>query len=279
MSDAYRIDGPVRATADPRRAWSLASVLVATDWKVRFYGSALGYVWSLLRPLLMFAILYVVFSEIVGFGDDVVSYPIQLLAAMTMFFFFSEVTGSTLASLVERESLVRKIGFPRLVVPMAAVLLGVLNLLLNIVVLGLFIALQTVEPRWSWLLVPVPLALLAIGALGMGLLLSSLFVRFRDVRPIWEVILQASFYATPILWPVERAIEESQTLASVIMLNPLAVLTQSTRHLLLGPGVPSAAEAIGDPFLLLIPAAIYLVLVVSGVVLFRRVAPRAAEML
>jgi ABC-2 type transport system permease protein len=274
---AYRVAGPAAIAGEPRRLWNLARTLAATDWKVRFFGSVLGYVWSLLRPLLLFGILYVVFSEIVGIGEGAVAYPIQLLAAMIMFFFVGEVTGSCLTSLVDREALVRKIGFPRVVVPLSVWLIALANLALNAIVLVVFLALQEVEPRWSWLLVPIPVVLLAAGALGIGMLLSALYVRFRDIRPIWEVVLQATFYATPILYPVERVIEFSQTAATIAMMNPLAMLIQETRHLLLGPGVPSAGEAIGGTELLLVPLGILVALTATGVWLFTRTAPTAAE--
>ncbi|HWT92623.1 MAG TPA: ABC transporter permease [Solirubrobacteraceae bacterium] len=277
--EAYRIEGPAPTLSEPRRVWQLARVLAATDWKVRFFGSALGYVWSLLRPLLLFGILYLVFSEIVGLGDEVVAYPIQLLSAMMLYFFFSEVTGGALTSLVDRQSLVRKIGFPRMVVPLSVGMIGVLNLALNALVLVVFVALQQVEPRWTWLLVPIPVALVALFALGAGLMLSALYVRFRDVRPVWDVATQALFYATPILYPAERIIDESQTLASLAMVNPLAALIQTTRHWLLGPGVPSAVETAGSWGFLLIPAAIFVAVIAGGFWLFERTAPVAAEQL
>jgi ABC-2 type transport system permease protein len=274
---AYRVTGPSAISGDLQRLWNLARTLAATDWKVRFFGSVLGYVWSLLRPLLLFGILYVVFSEIVDVGAGAVAYPVQLLSAMVLFFFVSEVTGSALTSLVDRETLIRKIGFPRVVVPLSVWLIGLANLALNAIVLVVFVVLQDLEPRWSWLLVPIPVALIAVGALGTGMLLSALYVRFRDIKPIWEVVLQAAFYATPILYPVERVIEASQTLATVLMANPLAALIQETRHLLIGPGVPSASEAIGGTALLAIPAAILVGLTAAGVWRFARTAPTAAE--
>jgi ABC-2 type transport system permease protein len=274
---AYRVAGPAAIAGEPRRLWNLARTLAATDWKVRFFGSVLGYVWSLLRPLLLFGILYVVFSEIVGVGEGAVAYPIQLLSAIVLFFFVGEVTGACLTSLVDRETLVRKVGFPRIVVPLSVWLIALANLALNAIVLVVFLALQEVEPRWSWLLVPIPVVLLAVGALGIGMLLSALYVRFRDVRPIWDVVLQAAFYATPILYPVERVIEFSQTAATIAMMNPLAALIQETRHLLLGPGVPSAGEAIGGTELLLVPLGILVALSATGVWLFTATARTAAE--
>src|SRR6185503_10561151 len=116
---------------------------------------------------------------------------------MMLYSFFGEVTGASATSLVDREALVRKVGFPRMVVPLAVTLVGIFNLLLNLVVLAVFLALNGVAPRWSWLLVPIPLVLVGVLATTAGMLLAALYVRFRDIKPIWDVALQALFYATP----------------------------------------------------------------------------------
>ena len=278
MSDvAVRVSGPASFHDDPKRFWQLTLTLARTDWKVRFFGSALGYLWSLLRPLMLFGILYFVFSEVVGAGDNVAHFPIVLLSGMMIYFFFADTTGAAVTSLVDRESLVRKVGFPRLVVPLAVALVATFNLLLNLVVLAIFLALSGVAPRWSWLLFPIPVVLVGVLATGTGLLLAALYVRFRDIKPIWEVVLQALFYATPILYPITLVQEKSETLAHVLMANPLAALIQEARHLLLGPDSPSASEAIGGDLRLLIPAAILVVMAVLGYVVFERMAPHAAE--
>ena len=148
---AYRVRGPSAIGGDPRRFWNLARTLAATDWKVRFYGSALGYVWSLLRPLLLFGIVYFVFAEVLKAGAGIEHYGVLLLLAMIMYFFFAEVTGAGVTAMVDRESLLRKVGFPRAVVPLSVALVAAMNLALNLVVLVVFVAATGVEPRWSWL--------------------------------------------------------------------------------------------------------------------------------
>ena len=171
----------------------------------------------------------------------------------------------------------RKVGFPRMVVPLAVTVVGTFNLLLNLVVLAVFLALNGVAVRWSWLLVPIPLVLVGVFATGTGLLLAALFVRFRDIKPIWDVVLQALFYATPILYPVQLVQEKSESLTHVLMANPLATLIQETRYLLLGDATPSAAAAIGGTVWLLVPAAIIVVVTALGFSVFERTAPHAAE--
>src|SRR3954453_6503417 len=272
---AYRVRGPSALGGDPRRFWNLARTLAATDWKVRFYGSALGYVWSLLRPLLLFGIVYFVFSEVVKAGSGIEHYGVILLLAMILFFFFSEVTAGGVASLVDRESLLRKVGFPRAVVPLAVMLVAAMNLALNLVVLAIFVAASGVSPRPGWLALPLMLALMIVFATGTGLLLSALYVRYRDVRPIWEGVLQALFYVTPILYPISAVIGKSQTLATIALCNPVAAIIQESRFLLTGD--LSLAAAMGSGALVLVPLAILVAVTLLGLYVFDRMAPHAAE--
>jgi ABC-2 type transport system permease protein len=275
-AEAYRVRGPsALGNGDPRRFWNLARTLAATDWKVRFYGSALGYVWSLLRPLMLFGIVYFVFSYVVKAGAGVQNYGVMLLLAMILYFFFAEVTGAGVTSMVDRESLLRKVGFPRAVVPLSVALVAAMNLALNLVVLAIFVAVSGVSPRWTWLLLPIPFVLMLVLATGTAMLLSALYVRYRDIRPIWEVVLQAFFYATPILYPIEKVIDHSPALAKIALCNPIAALIQESRHLL--TGAMPLSEALGSPVLVLVPLAILAGVTWLGVRVFDRMAPWAAE--
>jgi ABC-2 type transport system permease protein len=272
---AYRVRGPSALGGDPRRFWNLARTLAATDWKVRFYGSALGYVWSLLRPLMLFGIVYFVFSEVVDAGAGVPHYGVILLLAMVLYFYFGEVTSGAVTSMVDRESLLRKVGFPRAVVPLAVALVATMSLALNLVVLAIFVAASGVAPRWTWLALPIPIVALAVFATGVAMLLSALYVRYRDIRPIWEVVLQALFYATPVLYPIERVIDHSQTLATLALCNPIAAIVQESRHLL--TGAPSVTAALDSTALLAVPIAILVGVTWLGLRVFDRMAPLAAE--
>lgn len=275
----YEVRGPSALAGDWRRSLDLAVMLAYTDWKLRFFGSALGYFWSLLRPLLLFGVLYLVFSQVVNVGGDVHDYPVQLLIGVIVFSFWGEVTGGSVTSVVDREALVRKIAFPRAVIPLSVALGAAFNLFLNLLVLGAFLAIAGVEPQWTWLLVPFPLLFLVLFAVGVSLMLSSLYVSFRDVQPIWEVILQALFYATPVIYPIQTLADKSESLSHVALMNPVATVIQETRHLVLGDGTPSAADAMGDPALLLVPLFIVVGVAVAGYVVFDKLAPRVAERL
>ena len=274
-----RVRGPSALGGGRRRFFELLWLISLTEFKRTYFGTVLGYVWSLLRPLLLFGILYVVFSQFVGVNAEVEDYPLLLLSGIVLFFTFGEMSGGAVTSMVDRESLVRKVGFPRMAVPLSVVIAATFSLGLNLVIVAIFVAASGASPRWSWLLLPVPIALLLILGTGLAMLLSALYVPFRDVRPIWEVFQQALFYATPILYPVEKVAERSATLAKVVMANPLAVIVQEFRHLLLGPSVPSAAKAIGGTEWLLVPAAILIGVTLLGFAVFNRMAPHAAERL
>ena len=275
----YEVRGPSALAGDWRRSLDLAVMLAYTDWKLRFFGSVLGYLWSLLRPLLLFGVLYLVFSQVVDVGGDVKDYPVQLLIGVILFTFWGEVTGGSVTSVVDRETLVRKVAFPRAVIPLSVALGAAFNLFLNLLVLGAFLAISGVEPQWTWILVPFPLLVLVVFAVGVALMLSSLYVSFRDVKPIWEVILQALFYATPVIYPIQVMADKSESAAHIVLMNPLATAIQETRHLVLGEDTPSAADAIGDPALLLVPLFIVVSVAIAGYVVFDRLAPRVAERL
>jgi ABC-2 type transport system permease protein len=269
--------GPAALTGDARRFAHLTWMLAVTEFKTRFRDSVLGYLWTLMRPLLLFGVLYFVFSEIVRIGGNTKHYPLLLLSGIVIFTFFSETTGQAVASLVDNENLVRKISFPRLVIPLSEGLNALINLGSNMVVVFIFVAFSGITPQWSWLELPLILALLVAFSGGVGMLVSALYVPFRDIRPIWDVVLQALFYATPVLYPIEVVNRVGEGLQRVIMFNPLAVVIQQFRHAIIDPSSPSAAKAIGGAPWLLVPLAILLGLLALGFYVFNRMAPVVAE--
>jgi ABC-2 type transport system permease protein len=270
-----RITGPSALGGSPSRFLYLALTLAVTEFKLRFFGSVLGYLWQLVRPLLLFAVLYFVFTKFVRIGGAVPHYPVLLLANVVLYTFFADGTGAV-SSMVDREGLVRKIQFPRMAVPVSVVLTAGFNLVLNLfVVLGFALA-SGVEPHWSWLEAPVLIMLLTVFVIGLAMLLSALYVRFRDVKPIWEVVLQVAFYATPVIYAIET-IDVAPRVREAIMLSPLAAILQQFRHAVIDPSAPSAAAAAGGSARLLIPAALVLGVAALGFWYFDREAPRMAE--
>lgn len=273
--EVVEVRGPSAVGVTPERFWALCRMLAVTDFRLRFFGSALGYAWQFMRPLLLFAVLFVVFTEVVRIGGDVPFYPAALLLGIVLFVFVSESTTGALTSLIDQENLIRKVQFPRLVIPASKVLTAAFNLGLNLVVVLIFLLVSGGSVRLSWLELPVIAALLVAFSFGLSTLLAGLYVRYRDVRPIWEVALQILFYASPVFYPIEAV--PSATARHIIMLNPFAVMIQSARHALIDPSYPTAAEAAGGAARLLVPAVILVAVVAGGYLYFARAAPRVAE--
>ena len=285
--------GPNAFGDDLRRFVNLTVTLANTDFKLTYFGSALGYLWTLMRPLLFFGVLLVVFTKIFHLGQHIPHYPVSLLGAIILWTFFVQVTTASVQCLLSREGLLRKMRFPRLVIPLAVALTALYQLCLNMVPVFIFAVASGVYPRWSWLELPVLIVLLALLAVGVGMVLSVLYVRFRDIQPIWDVSSQILFYASPIIYPalayagakpVSRLHPSGYgtigTLGHVLTCNPIAAIMTQMRTALVGGSdllYPSAASAIGGAVRLLIPLGIIGLVFAFGVWLFSREAPRIAE--
>jgi ABC-2 type transport system permease protein len=207
---------------------ALLAELVRTDFKLRYQGSVLGYAWSLLRPLMMFAILYVVFVKFLKIGGDIPHYPIYLLLGIVLWTFFADMTTQSLGSIVGRGDLIRKIKIPRWMIVFGSSINALINLGLNLIVIGIFMVLNQSEPLGTAWLLPLVLAEIYIFALGISLFLSAAFVKYRDIGYVWEVFLQAGFYLTPILYPMSMIVNES--FQKLMLLNPMAQAIQDARY-------------------------------------------------
>jgi ABC-2 type transport system permease protein len=271
------IKGPSALGSDRRRFWQLTWALAVTDFKLRFFGSALGYLWQLMRPLMLFGVLLLVFTKVARFGDAVPHYAEGLLLGIVLFTFFSESTGGAVMSLVNREPLVRKIEFPRLAVPLSVVLQSAFNLGLNLVAVLVFVLASGVSVRWTWLELPLIIAAIGVLSTGVSMLLSAAFVRYRDVSHIWDVVTQALFYASGVFFSFETIKTDHEKLANFMTLNPIGALLQQSRHALLGPAYATAPTAAGGWGLLMVPIVLTVLLFVWGFIYFDRQAPRIAE--
>jgi ABC-2 type transport system permease protein len=272
------IKGPTALGNDPRRLFRLTWALAVTDWRLRFFGSALGYLWSFAQPLMLFGVLYTVFSVLLNFGGDERFYPVALLLGIVMYSFLNEATGGAVRSLVNRENLVRKIEFPRLAVPMATVLTACFNLALNLVPVMIFLLASGGKPLWTWLEMPILLAVLVAWAAGIAMLLSALFVRYRDIEPIWTVVLQIIFYVTPIFYTVSLVLEKSsESVVRLMMCNPFAAMLQQARYAFIDHSHLSLGAAMGGVLWIALPLLVTIAFCVGGFVVFSRAAPRVAE--
>jgi ABC-2 type transport system permease protein len=279
MMEAHAATTGSPVAAAPRSSgWQhflyVTRALTVTEFKLRYFGSVLGYLWTLLRPLMLFGVLYVVFTHIVRFGDAVPHYPVVLLAAIVVFNYFSEATSGGLMSLVARENLLRKVSFPRAAVPISVSMTAAANLALGVLVVFVFAVIDGVDPGIGWLGFLACVLGVIVFATALAVLLSVLYVRYRDVQPIWEVALQLLFWGTPIIYTIESVPGDFQ---EIIMMNPLATLIQQGRHWLVPSSTDSASQAIGEPVLLLVPLALFVGVAALSVWTFRRTESRLAE--
>jgi ABC-2 type transport system permease protein len=280
--------GP-RALGDSwSRFWHLAYNIARSEFKLKFFGSALGYLWQVVRPLMLFGVLYVFFVLVFHVdkakGAAAHNYGAQLLGSIVLFTCFAEATSGAVRSVVDRENLVRKIQFPRLAIPISVVMLALFNLGLNLVVVMVFAVIEGVHPMLSWLELPLIILMLTVLCTGVAMLLSALFVRFRDISPIWEVLSQILFYSAPVILPAETVRTElglgghfDHILYHVYTLNPLVAIFQQFRHAMINNSVKSAGQIMGSWLALLEPLALVTVIFVLGFWVFNRAASHIAE--
>ncbi|MBQ3296193.1 ABC transporter permease [Candidatus Saccharibacteria bacterium] len=257
----------------------LLKELTKTDFKLRYQGSVLGYLWALLRPLMMFAILYIVFTKLMRFGDSIPHYPVYLLVGTTLWSFFTECTNQGIQAIIQRGELIRKICFPKYIVVVSATLTAVINLAINLVVVVIFALINGITPSWTWLLVPVLVLELYVLALGISFLLGAINVKYRDITSIWDVCIQALFYAIPIIYPLTMIAETSETAAKVLLMNPIAQIIQDIRYCLVTDQSITVWNYVGSEhfFWKLVPIAIVVIVLIWGSWYFRKKSKKFAE--
>ncbi|HRQ86569.1 MAG TPA: ABC transporter permease [Candidatus Saccharibacteria bacterium] len=254
--------------------------LVKTDFKLRYQGSVLGILWSVLRPLMLFAVMYVVFVEFLRFTDGTPTFPVVLLLGITLWGFFAEATGLGMNAIVGRGDLLRKINFPKYIVILSAATSSLIGLTINICVVLIFAVLSGVQFTWLVLLVPLGILQLMVLALGFSFILSTLYVKFRDVSHIWEVIAQVLFYAIPIIYPMIMVIERSAVAAQVMLLNPIAQTIQDIRHNLIAPETTVTTwNYVESLHLAIIPLVLTVAIFITGIVIFNKNSKKFAEIL
>ena len=217
-----------------RRNRILLRELVVTDFKLRYQGSVLGYIWSLLKPLMLFAIMYVVFVHFLRFGEGIDHFAVSLLLGIVLWNFFTEATTQGMQAIVDRGDLIRKINFPKYIIVISATLSALINLAFNLVVVFAFVFINGVDLKWSGLLLPLSMLELYTFALAIAFLLSALYVKYRDISHIWEVVILGAFYITPVLYPLSMVVVQSEIAAKfLIVINPVAQAIQDARYSLI----------------------------------------------
>jgi ABC-2 type transport system permease protein len=251
--------------------------LVVTDFKLRYQGSVLGYAWSLVRPLALFAILLTVFGFILKIGSDIPHYSIYLLIGIVLWSFFLEATSNGLQSIVSRGGIIRKLNFPRYIIVVSGTISALINLGISLVVVLIFLIFSGVELRPVALLFPLIIAELYIFALALAFFLSALYVKYRDITYMWELFLQGAFYATPVLYPMSMVVDKYPLLAKIMMLNPMAQMVQDARYLLVSPETITLADLTHHWEVTIIPIVLVVLTIIAAAYYFRKSSKYFAE--
>lgn len=258
-----------------RYSFILLKQLVKTDFKLRYQGSVLGYVWSLLRPLFMFVILYLVFGVFLKAKGNIPHYPVYLLLGIVLWNYFAEVTNGSVTAIVGRGELLRKINFPKYVIIFAGSFSAFINLLLNFIIIGILMLLTGVSISWQALILIPLIFQLFVLAISSAFFLSALYVKYRDAAYIWEVFMQAVFYATPILYPLSYV---PHAVAKYMLLNPMAQIIQDARYVLVTPATQTLASFWGgNKWIWFVPIGLTLATAIFGVGYFRKHAKYFSE--
>ncbi|QHF54936.1 MULTISPECIES: ABC transporter permease [Streptococcus] len=254
--------------------------MVKTDFKLRYQGSLIGHLWSILKPFMMFTIMYLVFVRFLKFDDGTPHYAVSLLLGMVTWNFFTEATNMGMLSIVSRGDLLRKISFPKELIVISSIVGAAINYGINIAVVMLFAIINGVRLDFGILmLIPAFLELIVL-ATGVALILSSLFVKYRDMGPIWEVVLQAGMYSTPIIYSITYIIQRGHTgVAKVMMMNPIAQIVQDLRHHIVYDGATISWDIYEAKWMVAIPYVLSILIFVVGYTIFKKNSKKFAEIL
>ena len=251
--------------------------LTVTDFKLRYQQSALGYLWSILKPLMLFAVMYIVFAKFLALGGDIPNYAVYLLAGISFWTFFAEATTQGLQAIVSRGDLIRKINFPKYIIVLSGTISALINLFFNLVVVFVFALLTGVKFRWTVFFLPLNILEMYLLALGIGLFLGSLFVKYRDVGYLWEVTLQLFFYATPIIYPITMVSATHPFMAKLMMLIPTAQIIQDIRYNLVTDYTQTLWSMWNNPLIGLVPLSLVVIVLAIGSWYFNKSAKQFAE--
>src|SRR5215210_8910639 len=261
---------PARATTGLAYYMRVLRVVGAIEFKAKYEGAVLGYIWSLVKPLAYFGVLWLVFAHLLRTANQTDDFALFLLIGIFFFTFFSDTVGVMLPSIVLGGSILRRLAFPPILVPLSVSVGILITFLVNLGAIALVIGLQRVSPRLEWFaVVPLLVELYAL-CLGVGLLAAALYVRFRDVSQIWELAVQLLFFASAIFYPIGILPNWAQKIA---FLNPFVQVMQDVRHAVLGSSGPNdltAATVYAGYGGRVIPLVIAAALFLGDLVFFRR---------
>jgi ABC-2 type transport system permease protein len=260
-----------------KKDMTLLYELVKTDFKLRYKGSAIGYLWSIFKPLILFAMMYLVFVRFLKFGQGIPYMALSLLIGTVSWTFFSEATISAMLSIVNRGDLIRKLNFPKIIIPISATIGAFINFMINLVIVLLIGMFTGATLHWTIVLLPLYIIELYALSLGVGLILSTFYVKFRDIAQVWDLTIQAGFYFTPIFYPIQMVMSMSALGAKIMMLNPIAEIIQNMRRILAWHETPTIAQIVNHKWVTIIPVLIVVFILAIGLYVFNKNAAKFAE--
>jgi ABC-2 type transport system permease protein len=261
-----------------RRHLNLTRELAVTQFKLKYTGSVLGYVWSLIKPLMVFGIMYAVFAQLLHAGSTSPSFSLQLLVGIVIWTFFSETTVTAVNAIVVNGNLINKASFPRAILVVASSLSSLMtfaiNLSLIVIIAG---AARGLSLGWHSLwVIPLLLELYAL-VIGISLILSAAFVFYRDLGHIWDIFTQLLFYGSAVVFPLSVTI--LHRFLRPVAINPVAQIIEDVRHALVtqDPRVPWTSTILGWAYA--VPLLIVATVLLVGLVVFQQLSPRFSESL
>ncbi|MFT8787567.1 MAG: ABC transporter permease [Bifidobacterium psychraerophilum] len=266
-------------------SWVILKEMVRTDFKLRYQGSFLGIAWSVLKPLMLFCVMYMVFVRFLKFTDGTPTFPLVLLLGISLWNFFAEATNMGLTAITGRGDVLRKVNFPKYIIVASATIGSLIGLAINLGVVLVFCLFSRVQFTWRVLWLPLNLLEFYILALGVALLLATLNVYFRDIQHIWEVASQMLFYATPIIYPLSMVIarlgqHNGEIVSKIMLLSPPAQVIQDIRANLIAPETTPTVWTMFSNFgFQIIPIVLTVFILVLGIHVFNKHSQKFAEVL
>jgi ABC-2 type transport system permease protein len=279
VPELREIRGPSAFGGDTRRFFDLLWMVSVTEFRSQYANTALGFLWTLIRPLIFFGVIFLVLRGVLRFGANIEDYGLILVVGLILFSYFQEVTTRSVRSVASKEGMVRKMQFPRIVIPLSVSLSGAFTLILNFAALFPLMMLFGLDVQPQWALFPLLLVALIVLTTALSMILSVLFVRFEDTGQAWGLISRVLFYATPVLFPIETFDNVPQAVQSAIAASPLALIVEQARVWLIDSDAPNGVSEAGVFFGLIVPVVLGLAICVFAMWIFQRDAPRVAEAL
>jgi ABC-2 type transport system permease protein len=273
------IPGPSAFGGTRERFVDLLWLLSVSEFRLQYANTGLGFLWTIIRPLVFFGVIFLILRGVLRFGSNIPDYGLILVLNLILFTYFQETTSRAVRSISAKEGMIRKMQFPRIIVPLSVSLSAAFTLLLNLLALLPMTLLFGLEPHWTWLLFPIVLVLLIGFTTMVSMALSVLFVRSEDIGQAWALASRILFYATPVLFPIETFARIGDVAEIIVAANPLAPLLEQARVWVIDPSAPNGVDQVGWFFGLIVPATLFVATCAFGWWVFKRDAPRVAEAL